>query len=68
MRLCNQGAEVLLGILFGTRSHKDLKDAFDWEDTVEGHRYWSQVRQADTLSDIARVKLERGLKEFGITV
>jgi hypothetical protein len=61
MRLCDHGREVIFGILLGTRSHKDLKEAFLWEDTAEGHGYWSRVRQAPGLTHDAAAKLARAV-------
>lgn len=53
------GLRIVGQILAGERPHKDLKMAFDWENTPEGHAYWSRVRQADALSGEARMKLSR---------
>lgn len=61
MRIGDHGHEVILGILLGTRSHKDLKIAFDWENTPEGHAYWSRQRQAHGLSPEAYDKLARAI-------
>lgn len=55
------GRQIVADILDGRRAHKDIKDAFDWENTPEGHRYWSLQRQAAGLSGEARMKLERAL-------
>lgn len=51
------GQPIVRQILSGDRSHRDLKIAFDWDATPEGHAYWSKVRKADELSTEARRKL-----------
>jgi hypothetical protein len=61
MRIGDHGHEVILGILLGTRSHKDLKIAFDWESTPEGHAYWTRQRQAPGLSPEAYDRLARAI-------
>lgn len=53
---------VVAEILEGVRSHRDLKEAFDWEETPEGHSYWSAQRQRPELSTHARTKLIRALE------
>lgn len=53
--------EVVRAILSGKLSHKSLKDAFDWENTPEGHAWWSKVRQAESLSLEAAKKLDAAL-------
>jgi hypothetical protein len=57
MRISDHGREVIVGILTGARSHKDLKSAFDWEDTLEGFAFWSAERNGDCLSEVAVRKL-----------
>lgn len=55
-----------MGILYGTRSHKDLKDAFDWEAYGPSYRFWSKARQAETLSLTAANRLREILRENDI--
>lgn len=57
LTLSGRSLTVVREILGGSRPHKDLKEAFDWENTPEGHRYWSRVRQAPRLSSEAVNKL-----------
>lgn len=59
LELSEHSRRIVGEILAGTRSHKDLKVAFDWEATPEGHMFWSKARQAPGLSDHARDKLRR---------
>lgn len=62
LRLNDHGRKVVRDILAGVRSHKDLKHAFDWENTPEGHAYWSRQRQSAELSNQARDTLSRALR------
>lgn len=61
MRIGSEGKLVIVGILTGERSHKDLKIAFDWEDTREGHKFWSKVRNGPGLTTEARVILSNAI-------
>lgn len=61
IRLGDKGRIIVMEILTGERSHKDLKHAFDWENTPEGHKYWSTVRQRPGLSTEAQRKLEQAI-------
>lgn len=49
LELTQHSRHIVMEILAGLRSHKDLKIAFDWEHTPQGHRFWSTVRQKPGL-------------------
>jgi hypothetical protein len=68
MLVTSKNVEVVLGIYLGTRPHADLKEAFDWEATTKGHKWWSRQRQGPLLTDEARAELATGLKKFGVTL
>lgn len=61
LQLNEHGRRVVSEILSGARPHRDMKHAFDWENTPEGHAYWSLQRNRTTLSSEARMKLEMAL-------
>jgi hypothetical protein len=60
--LNSHGRKIVTQILDRERPHKDLKIAFDWENTPEGHAYWSSVRRAEVLPREAIVKLCRAVQ------
>ncbi|MBX9757225.1 MAG: hypothetical protein K2Y29_00500 [Beijerinckiaceae bacterium] len=61
LTLNDHARRIVAEILKGDRPHTDLKAAFDWEATPEGHAYWSSVRRHRDLPASARAKLSRAL-------
>lgn len=58
------GYSVVYGMIHRGHPHSNLKQAFDWENTPEGHGYWSRQYQRGVLSNEAKDKLNFALTMY----